>query len=861
MKKEITTIRSIDRYNNTEGGCEFIVNLRPRGRSWKAVKKKNKHLTAGKNDFLFHHHVLPSDQIIRVIYFQGNASLELRRMRIDAAAPVQAIGEFKATKVKISAVGNVLIVHSDTDIFYFLYNQINNKYTRLPELNSFRFRRYKTISAPSGWFALGRTSLEGLIADMYEAFDKENKNQFYRGELLLTTAIELIDGSIIKHGSIVYEPLEYYNNIRPRINIKYLSDGSNYSVKDILLSKVKITLQNDQIIQLQLYKDIIKSVNIYAHYISDHYNWSKNRDDYTITVIDPKTRETEYYPRRHQNTEEFFSYVVFRKIHEFSFAQLIENKNLTCDVDLENFNQKEILEIDNNTHHKIISLNEPYVYNNAVHYPGVITSFGEGTDPLMLLQDKSLITSANLLYGFNYSIYSGVGEMSMIVQIETDTGLYHVQKKINGSLFAPNATQTPAPVISDDPVMIDPNAVFILKSGYASSGFMFTEAFISYPDRRARKLSIFGKNGLVVEYHLTAHKSLNIAYYINKNTNTKIPALASINPLNLANQSNSNPITINSLYPQPYRLQVSEMSNPLVFPARYSYEINRSEQIISCTTVAEEISTGQRGQFPLYLFSDNQIYLLQQGQGDIMYQQIIPLHRIAIKGKAVSVARNIMFASHDGLYLMDGRGAVQNISTSISNIPEIVPGNPISTVPFDNFLENSIFLYDNKNREILISNPALKCTYVYQPDINAWWIKSEHFTQALTIQANQYFVLGETIFNMDETQGKNLPYFLQTNILQFSSFAYKKIARSILRGRIKTDTRISYAIYCERQGNYTKASEVFKEPNAERIELMLSRLSGSSKSFIFVSHGTLTDDAEIQLWESMIQETFNDKIR
>lgn len=844
--KKITQIRSIDRYNNTEGGCDYIINLRPAGNKWKPFKAKNSEYFCGYNNMIYHHHVLPSDQVIMLVDNQ----LQLKKLTKISSQLISVIDTVLNVKT-ISSLGNTLIVTTDTDIRYYLYKHELKGYQTLPPLDGeIQLQRVKEFGVGSLNIVDPSDSFEGAIANYFEGVTKKAKDNFYTGHILLTYAFEFVDGNTFRHGNIIYESLDFVSKTARRPYVAYyISTEIPNAEKKYMVNfrpcklKLKMVLDGPLIASLQQYKDVISSVNIYAHYIQTPYNWSTESTDYEklsgeeidngsfLSLADV------YFPKQTDDIQEnFFETVTFRKIHEFKLEDILTYNLTEYVLNLTNFNQKQLLDIDNNSHHSISSLKTPYVFNNSIHFPGVVTKFGQGVN------NNAFLPTGLDHFNISSSVSGYLGNKRNIIQIaeiKTDDGTYYAQKTLSVQAYH----------ITDNQ--------FILES------------FLSYPDRRATRIIFLKENfELIAEYQLKPHNTLNISYVVFKEDDENIAALAQMQKVFIPGSSSVLSFETGKLFRQPYRLQVSEINNPLYFPARQSYEIDKSESLVSCTTVAEEVGTGQRGQFPLFLFSDSQIYLLQQGQGDILYQQILPLHRIGIKGNAVSVSRNVMFAAHDGLYIMDGRGQITNISKSISNPPEQI--DPVidsqlekskHPITFDDFLENSIFLYDNRNREILISNPELQFSFVYNQDHQAWYIRSEYFTQALTIQAKQYFVRERRIYNQEESEGDNLPFYLQSNILHFSTTSHKKISRSILRGRMKTESKITFSIFTETNGEYHLSGNSTKTSESQKPDIMNPRLPGSSKSFIFVSTGKLTDNSEILFFETEFLETLSNKIR
>lgn len=105
------------------------------------------------------------------------------------------------------------------------------------------------------------------------------------------------------------------------------------------------------------------------------------------------------------------------------------------------------------------------------------------------------------------------------------------------------------------------------------------------------------------------------------------------------------PLSENDTYTQPNILRVSELENPFVFPSEQTYTISNGE-ITGIATITAALSEGQFGEFPLYVFTEEGIWALQNGNGIVCYGAQHQLNREPIlpENPIVPLAR------HDYVY-------------------------------------------------------------------------------------------------------------------------------------------------------------------------------------------------------------------
>lgn len=168
-------------------------------------------------------------------------------------------------------------------------------------------------------------------------------------------------------------------------------------------------------------------------------------------------------------------------------------------------------------------------------------------------------------------------------------------------------------------------------------------------------------------------------------------------------------------------INVSAQFNPYSFPVNYSYSF--SGNVLDIATSYLPVSAVQIGQYPLTVFTSIGIYALEQGNGTVLYSNIVPIQPLVSRGKSVSSPHGTFFFSSDNLYLISGRELV-NVSEvlqgkfetnlrdlqgykrlCLSNEAQTADFSSVmSNIEFKDFIANASLTYDPLQDEIIISN-------------------------------------------------------------------------------------------------------------------------------------------------------------
>ena len=290
------------------------------------------------------------------------------------------------------------------------------------------------------------------------------------------------------------------------------------------------------------------------------------------------------------------------------------------------------------------------------------------------------------------------------------------------------------------------NALFGVMSTSlrSASGFSKKSPYthvLTYPDFRAKSVKIDG----VGVFSLKPSASINVAWYHAPHTeNEKYPPIPHTPKSVVLPDYDID----NRIIRQPNRLQVSSANNPFSFLFDNSYNIGSIyNRIIALQSAAIEMSDAKFGEFPLFAFTEEGIFVLQAGS-TTLYASIIPInYDKIINPNTLAINGGIIYITERGVHLLSARGdkLTSEASTLISSPIHDKDGRP----PLD-FLRTCQIMWPKQHNEVIFHNPdnGGEVAYVYNLDAGYWSTRSLKGTKLNTDE----MVDGNTIYNLaDET--------------------------------------------------------------------------------------------------------------
>lgn len=630
---------------------------------------------------------------------------------------------------------------------------------------------------------------------------------------LLRVAFRLFDGSVVEHSKVYYVESFKTKMTVPDVTSEGAVVGDNsWNFQDFKYyknskkSKYKVAIKGFTIdielkgfVDLSLWEDVISGIEVYATpSIMGHASDNKQQylgsrwqsgDDIRGTVSVYSSTAYERY--RTLTSEEIVDSIesadLFYKIREFDLsgkevwkAKSTAPSEMAVQDRLSN----------NEMPHVVLPANEVTNYNRKMHLSGV-------NELLHLPYDVGRISGPTNLTDSTIDVVQAT-QVSTIVKIQTEDGIRTV---VDNFYNVPVAKR-------DDSVDIS--------------------QYISYPDSRAREMEVIVHLvtiGLSSEWYRTtfklkAHNTLNLAYSIGSALGISAvgTGVGGNSVMKWTDMSNSTAVTwptyddgtfeINSAYAKNNRLdvrkntlKVSAVDNPFFFPAVQTYTFEGD--VIGVASNTEAVSSGQFGQYPLYVFTDKGIWTMAvDTSGKGAYTSAAPMSREVCSGAICPVSGGVVFSTEKAVMIISGAG-ITDISAALDGeamrmakyskglYEQIIGRQGISNlnvVPIRDYLDkgNIVLAYNYKRNEVYLSGGSWKASevqysYVYNLRSQKWSIADFNFN--LTTNSYPELVVydydTQLSFNDVEIESKVVAI---SRPIKLGTTEYKRLRQAALRG-------------------------------------------------------------------------------
>jgi hypothetical protein len=649
----------------------------------------------------------------------------------------------------IHQTGNILSLVTPNNVYYLLYQ--NGKYTFYEEIPQTPVITFSTSDNYIGNMTLymsisniyeGKSMpMENFVevakALVYKAMDgyangwTDKNGIFNEGNgphlfdaCFIRYAIRLYDGSLVRHSPPIL--------VMPRDNILYMKSADIHfhgtaidTGSSILVTGYKIYMYYN-FENLENWEGFIQSVDIFMSAPLGISNIEHIRKDLSIVEKDQ--------PRNPNSEIEMDDFVTnFNLIKEippdalnnitqnstFYFIKSIPvgTKKTYDDLDvipstdmdfskMENLIQQEVMTDDNFSNH-IHGAKCSYSYNSRLHIADINTTFFKGFNPGYFTWNylmKGVATrrdSGDVANSLHNLSYNGVSVNSapknyyekLLTEVEINTGttnekVYSLQENFLEG---------------------------VPKEEYR----MYLSAFLSYPDARAKRMTIYRQTDdkwyKVFSEPLQKHKTLNLAYYLSDGLKPIVEKDPNPELVELSDSDIETKVTLR----EPNKLKVSELNNPIFFPNVNTYQAGPGT-ILAMATNMMNVSDRNYGQYPLYVFTTRGVWTLNVGGGEVVYStQTAPA---ALEAPAQTTSGEtivgetpvgVVFATSRGLFCINGQSVIPlsahleqkptelNIEMN-SHCQGVV--HPIDNRSFPEILKNlSAFAYNPIENELIIN--------------------------------------------------------------------------------------------------------------------------------------------------------------
>lgn len=577
-------------------------------------------------------------------------------------------------------------------------------------------------------------------------------------------ALRMYDGTYICHSPIyIMCPISNLKKSIETLSGSYISPGTNNDY-----GKIKVINQT-------LYSYILK----YSYNITDFDVWKNLILSLDIFISRP-----------------------FSIIDAESCVSLgITIGNVANQVRLRTYNRETMLD-------KIISASSMLYSSVSLtgdNGEGVIEGIGDTSSQLLIDDNSSsasLYPQASYVYNnrlhlgnINSILFSGFAPHYFQNDYDSSYNGYQFEKRIaTAKIYTYLLTDEGEKIVYTEGALINPlNPIFC------------------YPDNRAYKAVIFAAlpstNDTIIyrkkTIDLKKATNLNMAFYLEFDTGM----YRGIWPIDLSTTTEitesefKNPdININDTEYNPNKLKVSSLNNPLSFPASQTYQPS-SEEIIGMCANTNALSQGQFGQHPLYVFSQDGIYAMSVGTGNIVYSNQTPVSRdTCINKKSIKgIDQAVVFASKRGLMMISGTsitllsgdmdGYLPSCVISSPIIPKIADiasmGNALSSVAFNDYLDDAEISYNYQENELYISNKGFQYAYAFNIMSSSWSKLHPNVDTFVNKYPECWAIIGNGIYDMQNSHRSITKMLLLSKPIKMGSNSHKRILQTALRGIVK----------------------------------------------------------------------------
>lgn len=702
-----------------------------------ARKRHGKLTTRGHATYLFKK---PDDNFDKIFYHDqegiGNyigylaTAGEIRLINTTSGTSSVIVSPVTGNDVDVVFLKRTMIIISDEGVKTFIYTQ-ENGYVQTESLPVPDVVLKRTTAEIVGGEATEASTWAGVLGSYWENLNRLsiNTGKLY-GSVMYMVAYRLFDGSYILTSTPRYLELSNGGNLKWRnpggggtedrqfwlefagYNISATLDCSTYyesfaGIKDLVQSICVFMTKATPLIEINETSLTDKQL---ADNYGNYYNSQHGINSWAFSTLFPMNTDF----------KDLGKSTGWYKVHEFDFEKVVATAYVWVDpVNTKGFYQdygvREALKTDQFSHH-VLTARVAYVYNDRLHLANIKTSVGL---PYVLWRCPDDFVQMTTVTG------------KVIVSLKTTLGNVTRISSVNIPVYRKTADMTNYLVVPEVVGYNDFRAfkmqIIVVQSG--SNYQLFNEALTK---NEPMNFSFWHKTVFSLDNNILTGHTSNYS-----STEIKTADIASY--VSIASPSESGlPFDTN-------RLQVSEIQNPIVFPTKNSYQVGTGS-IIAIRSRSIPLSTGQFGQFPLQVFTTSGNWAMEQGSGDVVYSNQLPVNgEVAInKDQIISLSYGVTYSTKEGLFVVSGIDvtdltqlligspnlalqAEQNYLLRLNRTELVQLVNSVSIVDAKTYILGAKVGFDCVNNELIVTNSLYNYSYVFSFESKNWFKISDSF--------------------------------------------------------------------------------------------------------------------------------------
>lgn len=284
-------------------------------------------------------------------------------------------------------------------------------------------------------------------------------------------------------------------------------------------------------------------------------------------------------------------------------------------------------------------------------------------------------------------------------------------------------------------------------------------------------------------------------------------------------------------------LYVGEVDNPWYYPSTYKFEGN----IVAVASSAEEVSSGQFGQYPLYVFTTEGIWVMGiDASGKGAYVTQTPVSREVCTGQVCPVTGGVVFSTGRGIMIIQGSQVTNlsavldgeaDVSPVINNVAALAGMGSIVPIRFREYIKECVIAFNYLHNEVLVSNNGCSYSYVYSLTNNTWGVTNGVYGERVNSYPELMMYDSDKVYSfVDVVEPAPMMFF--TRPVKLGITDNKRVLQAALRGT--WEGKMFFYIFGSNDGvNWALLSG--KEHKTEEKHRDLVAYVGRSRSYRYVA--------------------------
>lgn len=837
-----------DEYNSQDGDLSLAIGLINEDGGLRPIMRPCDiiHLANGEkvrvmhNTSLYKHYICYNENNGNIFYIDKD------RLTVgQIAASLEDVKSF-------NTIGNTLLAFTDTDTHYYLWTEGAYKYlgSHLPEL-ALSFGLQATVEKTDD-FDITFDKINKVDTDrsngcnpaeihLFEGFSDKNKTDITRQVLakvnkfiaekstkkgrflfpfFVRYAYRLYDSSLVMHSAPIL--MLASSDITPVAFVKGISsEGDDWWVK----AKVFVAgachqldycaLTQDEITDLQAWKDIVRSVDVFIS--KPIYTYDQSGECESFEYVLEKDERDAYCVCKHLNLDSHFSETDYPTRYRYrTLANLVSCSFILEDGVAEAIYMPTRVKLPRKSAEAVageIRDCAQFYLLESIELDNLKTArtvFNVSEDYLEALVNREAMTD-------DYDSHDTVIP-SYTFAYNSRINYANIKKRLfegynTGAMFSYSEGITyQGPVAVTFAIKQDGKDIYVSGgvSGYGLDNLRLP--YIFYPNINAYKAYVRVADYFqtkVYEFPLTPHPTLNGAYYWHG-----FGALPTTYGTTWPNLSTDRTVR------QPNKIYTSEVNNPFYFPTGGINTVGTGE-IRGIASAAKALSQGQFGQFPLYAFATDGVWALEVStQGTYSAKQPVTREVLINSDALLQLDTSVLFATDRGLMLIGGSEVVSISDDNFTNIKsdffasypkadklrelymnlgdkeEQEDMSGVALVSFKDYIATCRMAYDYTHQRVIIYTPQAKYAYVFSLKTKTWGMMLERYESTINDYPNTYLFTRDNYLRdlCYSTQEKSTVFLVTRAFKLGDGDIFKTIDTIIQRGTIEKG-QIGQALY------------------------------------------------------------------